>query len=477
METTESTYQEIELKDLDPRLRKQVENAQKSIGRNASYAIDICTNILQRQPGCLDVRKILRTAQKRTAGGKTSGFSRLLGSVTSAPFAIKASTQLKKDPKAAMETAEKMLSTDPSNSSAHRMLGQAAEALSLWETAAFAYEEGAKADPKNLELKLSFGKALIEAGRAQEAVRVAGEVLSGQPGNEQAQDLIKRASVAESMERGKWGEETDFREKLANEEEAIELEQQSRVVNDAETTEKLVNKNLKLLEKEPDDMNLYREIISGYRNLGEFDKALEYLKQARERPTGRGDTTLERLANELTIQSMRKRIDEAEQAVEASPDDAAAKEKLEGLRKEEYDFRLKSARATVDKYPNDYAARFDLGQLLYEAGQYDEAIQQFQQARRNPKVRTRAILFLGRALNATGKSDMAIEQLKSAKGDVIGMNDLKKEIIYDLAIAYTENGDDDSSIEELKEIYQDDIGYKDVSDRINAYYDKKKKKQ
>ncbi|QYY35938.1 tetratricopeptide repeat protein [Ruficoccus sp. ZRK36] len=477
METTESTYQEIELKDLDPRLRKQVENAQKSINRNASYAIDICTNILQRQPGCLDVRKILRTAQKRASAGKTSGFSRLLGSVTNAPFAIKASTQLKKDPKAAMETAEKMLASDPANASAQRMLGQAAEALELWETAAFAYEEAKKADPKSLEIKLSLGNALIEAGRAQDAVRVAGEVLSAQPGNEQAQDLVKRASVADSMQRGKWEEEGGFRDKLANEEEAVELEQRARVVNDEETVQKLVTQNLKMLEKEPDNMNLYREIINGYRNLGDFDKALEYLTMARERPTGRGDTTLERLASDLTVQSMKKRITAAEAELEANPEDAAIKQQLETLRTEEHDFRLKNARETVEKYPNDYAARFELGQLLFEDGQNDEAIQQFQQARRNPKVRTRAILFLGRALNATGKSDMAIEQLKSAKSDVIGMNDLKKEIIYDLAIAYAENGDEESSIEELKEIYQDDIGYRDVSDRINAFYDKKKKNQ
>jgi pentatricopeptide repeat protein len=474
METTESTYQEIELKDLDPRLRKQVENAQKSIGRNAGYTIDICTNILQRQPGCLDVRKILRTAQKRSAGGKTSGFGRLLGSVTSAPFAFKASTQLKKDPKAAMETAEKMLNSDPSNTSAHRMLGQAAEALGLWETAAYAYATVKELDPKNLDNKIALGGALIEAGRAQEAVLVAGDILAAQPGSEAAQDLIKRASVAESMTRGKWDDDkSDFRDKLANEEEAVELEQRSRVVNDEETLQKLIAQNLKLLEKEPDNMNVYRDIINGYRNMGDFEKALEYLKQARERPTGRGDTTLERLASDLTVQSMRKRIAETEEALEASPDDAALQQKLEALRQEEHDFRLKNAREIVDKY----AARFDLGQLLYEDGQYDEAIQQFQQARRNPKVRTRAILYLGRALNATGKSDMAIEQLKSAKSDIIGMSDLKKEIIYDLAIAYAENGDDDNSIEELKEIYQDDIGYKDVSDRINAYYDKKKKNQ
>lgn len=478
METTESTYQEISLKELDPRLRKQVENAQKSIDRNANYAIDVCTNILQRHPGCLDVRQILRRAQKRAVGSKTSGFTRFLGSVTNAPFALKASSQLKKDPKTVMENAEKMLSSDPGNASAHKMLGQAAEAMGLWGTAVFAYESVRESDPKNLESTIALGNALIESGRPDDAVRIGAEVLSANPGNDELQELVKRASVAESMERGKWEEEDkDFRDKLADEEKSVELEQRARVVNDEETIQKLVDKNLKLLEAEPENMNIYRDIISGYRTLGRFDTALEYLEKARQQPTGRGDTTLERLHVDLTVQFMDHNIKAAEGELAEKPGDAALTEKIAQLKQTEQDFRLKTARETVEKYPNDYAARFELGKLLHEVGQYDDAIQQFQQARRNPKVRTNAILYLGRALNASGKSDMAIEQLKSAKADIMIMNELKKEVIYDLAIAYNENGEEEKSIDELKEIYQEDIGYKDVSDRINAFYDKKKKQQ
>ncbi len=475
MDTTTSSHKEIALKDLDPRQRKQVDKALQSLKRNASYTIDVCNSILRQYPGCLEVRQILRKAQKQAAGGKTSGFSRLIGSVTSAPFALKASSQIKKDPSVVMENAEKILNGDPFNTNAHRMLAQAAEALELWGTAALSYECIAEADPKNIDNKIALGNALIENGEPQRALKVGTDVLRETPSNEDAQEMVKRATVAESMQKGKWEEETDFRDKLADEDKAVELEQRSRVVNDEETIQKLVQKNLKLLEAEPENMNLYRDIISGYRNLGDFDTALEYLAKARAQPTGKGDSSLERLHVDLTVQSMRKKIDEKAAALEASPDDATLQAELEQLKQEEQDFRLKNARATVEKYPNDYAARFEYGQLLHESGQHDEAIQQFQQARRNPKVRTAAILYLGRALNATGKSDMAIEQLKAAKSDVIGMSDLKKEIIYDLALAYAENGDEDASTEELKEIYQEDIGYKDVSDRINAYYEKKKK--
>ena len=70
---------------------------------------------------------------------------------------------------------------------------------------------------------------------------MAGDILAEQPGSEAAQDLIKRASVTASMKRGKWEDDkADFRDKLANEEEAVELEQRSRVVNDEETLQKLI---------------------------------------------------------------------------------------------------------------------------------------------------------------------------------------------------------------------------------------------
>ena len=50
--------EEVALKDLDTRLQKQIENARKAVDKNPSYAVDILTNIVARNPACLDARKI-----------------------------------------------------------------------------------------------------------------------------------------------------------------------------------------------------------------------------------------------------------------------------------------------------------------------------------------------------------------------------------------------------------------------------------
>jgi tetratricopeptide (TPR) repeat protein len=94
-------------------------------------------------------------------------------------------------------------------------------------------------------------------------------------------------------------------------------------------------------------------------------------------------------------------------------------------------------------------------------------------ARRNPKVTNRATLFLGRAYRVKGIFDLAIEALNQAKNEMPVMNDLKKEIIYELALCYRSAGNVEKAVDEYKTIYSNDIDYKDVAKIINEYYEKK----
>ncbi len=464
------TLSEVALKDLDPRLRKQVENAERTMDKNPTYTVDVCMGILQRNPGCLDVRKLMRRAQRRAKGTKTSGLTKFIGSVTSAPFALKAGKELKKDPQAVLESAERMLTANPANVTAYKMLGQAAGSLGLWETAVFAYQDIKTIEPDNMDNRVALMDAFIQAGHPKEAIAEGERILSENPAHEDAQDLLRKASVAESIDRGKWEQEGDFREKLADEEKSVELEQASRVANDEEVLEKLITKNLKRIEEEPEALNLYREVINAYRQLERYDEALDMVAKARATSMGANDPTLERQASDLKTAGMRARIAELEEGGAAEDDP-----QLKQIKHELHEFRLKNAREIVEKYPNDYVAKFELGVLEMEEGDYDSAIQEFQLAQRNPNVRTKALLFLGRAYLAKDFSDMAVEQLALAKKEIPLMNELKKEAIYDLAQAYEQMGEEEAAINEYKIIYQADIGYRDVADKINSFYAKRRK--
>jgi tetratricopeptide (TPR) repeat protein len=462
-------FKEYALKDLDPRLQKYIEQADKAVDKNPQNAIDLCTGILAQNPGALDARKVLRKAQRKLIPSQ-KGMGKFLSGLTNTPFVLKSGSQIKTDPKGVIDAAEKLLSINPANVQALRMEGQAAEAMGLWGTAALAYENIREIKPEDIENLLSLGTSLIHFGQPKEAIKWGEMILEIQPGNGDAQALLRQASVAITMDKGKWDEQSDFRSKLADANKAAELEQQSRLANDPETLGRLVTKLADTISREPENINLYRDIIGYLRQLQRFEEALEWVRKARQQPLGRSDTTLEKLESDMTVSMMRVKLEALEAIVATDP---SRKTELDALRKSDLEFRVQQAKTLVEKYPNDYGYRFDYGTLLFETGQMDLSIRELQQARRNPKVSHKAMLYLGRAYRAKKIYDLAIEVLSTARTEMPVMNDLKKEIIYELAQCFRGNGNIDKAVEEYKNIYANDIDYKDVSKIINEYYEKK----
>ena len=464
---------ETTLNDLDPRLLKQIENAEKAIvGGNPTYAVEICMGILHRNPECTEVRRIMRKAQRKLAASVSKGAA-FFSMVSSLPALLKAKKLAKKDPTGALEAAEKILNADPNNTQALDLVAQCAQELEFPNAAVDALETVRVIKPDDMNTVLALGYALVAAGRGTDAVKCGDIILQKNPGSGEAQDLVRKASVAVSMDKGKWEEGGDFRKKLANAQEAIDLEQQSRVVNDAETLTRLIEELKKKVEKEPENINYWREMAHHYRAMEMYDEALEAIGKARELPMGRGDTTLEKFAADLTLAKMQKSLRAMESQLEQTPDDAELKTKVEAATKELREFRMKQAKSLVEKYPNDLNYRYDLGVLLAEDGQYDAAIREFQMSRNNPKVRLGALLNLGRAYINKRFYDLAVEQLQTAKSETPIMTDQKKEIIYELGSCFEKMHQEDKAIAEYKIIYSNDIAYRDVAKKIDEFYAKK----
>lgn len=465
--------EEITLKDLDSRIQKQVDNARKAIDKNPTYAVDILANIVSRYPGCLEARKFLRQSQQKASAGKTKGLSGFISKVTSLPFAMTSGTKLKKDPAAAMVAAEQMLATNPSNPTGHKILGAAAAALELKETAAFAYEELFKLDKSNTESAKLLMNIYIETGKCKEAIEIGDAAYQANPADEEVQSLIKRASVEQTMEKGRWEEDESFRDKLKDEEESQKLEQAGRAKTGESGLRSQIAEAKKEVEAQPDNINFYREIANNYRKLEEYDEALEWVGKARQLESGRADVNLERLVSTLNREKMQKGIEAAEEALEANPADDEAKVELAKLRVEERAFRRQQAEDMVSRYPNEFSYRFELGELLFEDEEIDKAIENLQLALRAPKVRINALILLGKSYLKKGFHDMAAEQLQTAKAEISSMNEQKKDVLYQLGSAYEQQGDMDKAIVEFKALYGADISYRDVAQKIDDFYSKK----
>jgi tetratricopeptide (TPR) repeat protein len=463
----DSPMPEVPLTSLDVRLQKQVENAQVALQRgNFDYVIEVTSQVLKHAPACLPVRRLQRVALVKHHESKNKIMAKALGSVTMAGFMF----SNKKDPVKAMESAEKLLVSDPNNIAALKSLSEAAVAQGLMETAAFAWECIREAQPRDHDTLVHLAEAYIAAKQFKEAVRVADDLLKVRPQDGDALALMRKASVAQTMDKGNWETQSSFREKLKDEKLATSLEQASKVVTSSEMTERLVAEAKQRLAAEPQNLNHYRAIIDGYRRLNDPASALEYVKQARLIPSAAGDATLEKLQSDLHVAVLEDRVKTAQDYVNNHPSDEAATALLATVKAELSKVRLDEARAYVERYPNDYAAKFTLANLLFEVADYNGATANYQQAQKNPKVRLAALAGMGKTLKARKMFDLAIQQFQTAKAEIPVMDDLKKDIIYQLAECYEGLNRPEDAIAEYKLIYSDDIGFRDVADKINAFY-------
>jgi tetratricopeptide (TPR) repeat protein len=283
---------------------------------------------------------------------------------------------------------------------------------------------------------------------------------------------MRKASVAQTVAKHNWEKQESYRDKLRDEKQAISLEQASKIVTADTMTQRLLDEALARVAKEPNNLNHYRSVAQAYKQLGNLEEALSWLRKAREHPTGRADAALEKQETELATAVMEKHMKEAEAAVAAAPSDPAAQAKLTAAKKELAEFKINESKRYVERYPNDYSARYALGSLLLELGQTDAAIAQFQQAQKGPQVRIASLVGLGRCFKAKKLFDLAVAQLNTAKSDLANMDETKKDVVYELGACYELMGKPDAAIEEFKAIYSEDIGFRDVADKINAFYSK-----
>lgn len=460
--------QKVLLSNLDKREQLQIENAEKAIEKgNAQVAVDTCLAVLRRNPGCSEVRRTLRLAQKVATGKRpapVSGLGKLFGA-----FGAPGKAACAKDPEKSMLEAEKKLCSNPYDLNANKMLAYAGEAAGMWDIVAIAYEEIVAVEPKT-ENYAALVSAHLKDKNVQAALKAVDGALKKYPNNGDLQELARQVSVAQTMDNGQWDESKDYRSKLANSEKALELEKKSRVVSDADSAAAAVPELLAAIEKNPEDLQLYRDLARNYKIMGDLDNAVVAIQRARETTNGKVDATLEKQEHELTRENYERRIKEAEAVIAQEPDNEEYKNYLAELRKSFEEYTLQAIQTLVEKYPNDYNYRYEFGIKLLESGNIDGAIRELQLAQRAPKNRHAAMLNLGRAFIAGGKFDLAADQLSVAKEEIKPMTEIKKDIVYELATAYEKGGKSDKAIAEYKAIYMADASYKDVSEKINASY-------
>ncbi|MDD2239587.1 MAG: hypothetical protein PHO14_01810 [Kiritimatiellae bacterium] len=459
--------EEVTLDQIPRKTRDLYEKAMAALERgNASYALDMLKQVMVVEPNFLLARKNLRIAQvKAMMAKKPNAMTHQMASLKGMFALMSAQGKLKKNPQAALEAAEKLLEIDPLNLPFLKFFAQAAEAADMPQVAIQTLEITRPYFLKNVEFLRLLARLYIatnQPGGAKDCYAAVAELL---PDDQLAIKNLKDAAALDTMKIGGWDDtKTDFRSKLKNKKEAILLEQQAKSVKGATDVDTLITARLQDIEREPQNMNFRRALADLYVRAERYDEALEALNEA-TKAAGRSDPQLERTASQIKVHKFDAAI--------AAAKEAGNEEDIQKIEKEKTDFLYQEAQEMVKRYPNDLQFRYELGYQFYLRQQYNEAIEEFQLAQRNPQRRTRALYYLALCFTAKDQYDIAFEQLQKAAAELTLMDETKKDVVYQMGVLAEKMGRDDDALGFFKEIYGVDIKYRDISDRIENAYKKK----
>jgi len=458
-------------KELSDRLRASWLKAVAAIElRNFGYAIDLLQNLLRQEPEFLTGRQMLRRAEVTRVKTEKKGFF----NISTAPLAVmKAQRELKKDPRKTIELVEKVLETGPYNPQANMLLKDAAIAANHPEIAIFAMETLLENDPREVKVLHELGRLYHRYDQSDKAVEVYNRISEIDPLDLDAVKLGKDASARASMKGGGWTEAESYRDLIKDKEVAVSLEQQSRMQLSDESLEQQIDEVFAQHEAEPQNVDLAKRLGLLHDQKDDLDGAIAWYQYAVDL-TNRSDPGLVRKVADLKMKQLDRQIREDEQYLaEHGKNDAQFPEKmaqLEAAKKHRSEILIDDARKRLDRNPTDLQLRYELGEQLTNAGEYRDALPELQRARQNPNARLKAMNLLGRCYRELGMLDLAAKQLDDAAREMVVMDAVKKEIVYNLGLVYEQMGDSQKYIDAMKKIYEADYGYRDVAARVESSY-------
>jgi tetratricopeptide (TPR) repeat protein len=403
-----------------------------------------------------------------------SSFTRQMASMRLSG-ALKLSSNTQKTPEEQLLQAEEILVQDPYNLKANELMAEAGMALGYPEFKCFAYETVKEGKPGDKVILNKLAQAYMESKNFPKAVATYESILEIDKRDGDALSGLKDATAAQASVEGKWEaakEAGDFRESLKSRSESNQLEQESKVVKSLDAIQEQINLNFQKHEAEPNNPNHSKAIAQLYVQKNDYASAIPWYEHAFE-AGNRVDSSLEKTIGDLKLKKVEQELQALRQelAAQTEPEQQAqTRTAIELKEKELNDVRLFLAEARVRAQPNEGEFRYDLGDALFKIGQYKRATEELQQSLKQPSVRYQALNLMGLAFMKRGMLDFAVKQLSLAESELPVMDEIKKEISYNLGLAYEMIKQPDKSLEQWKKIYEFDMSYRDVAARVEASY-------
>ncbi len=459
------------ISDISPGIRSVYHKAQDVIATNSlDYGIELLKEILKKEPGFLDARTALRSAERKRALGMST-FKKFIAKIKLNKYVIIGRACLSKNPRKALDEAEEALSLNVWSTSALSLLADAGRALGANFIVVEALESIVELDDKNESNLKALAEACEIEGEGNKVLRIRQQIASKHPNNLEAQAALRAAAALATMERTKKNEkekalekQKKFEAQAKGGEATSELLRDDRVIRSEDDVKKMVEYYEGLVKNGDESIDNRRKLADFYQRLGRWADAIEAYQWIVDKH-GTLDPTLDKNIEECTVKMYAEYIAQLKEQ-------KAPQEEIDQRTAEINQYRLERAEDRVKNYPNDTLVRYELAVIYWEFGQVEKALEQFQYAQKNPQKRLSAIVYLGRCFAAKKQYDMAVEQYEKAISEMPTMDAQKMDALYHQGCTYGAIGDDEKAMDCFKQIYAVNVNYLDVAKRMDAFYQK-----
>jgi tetratricopeptide (TPR) repeat protein len=443
--------------DVAKHLDKAAEAAKK---KNFDYAVELYHQVLQLKPDHGEARRALRDCLVRRAEYKKipAAIAVLQGLPGRLSILI---GRLTKNHGQVILSAEKSLRDSPRNEGLNRTLAEALERAGHLNSAVAVWEFLGEAEGGDDALKRA-GALYYQMRDMQKALGCYETVLKRTPRDSEAEKMRKNLAAEGVLSSGSYDPTKSSRELARDKDKLKQLEtDQKMVVGEDERTAQR-RRFEEALAKTPGEKRVRTQLVEFLVKSRDYRAAIEVLDQGIALDPEAFDFKERR--GDIMLLDFERQIRDVEAA--ASRGDAAAKTDLVDLRREKLAFEVEEFERRVADHPTDLDLRWRLARLHLDSGKVDAAIENFQQAVKDPRRRIDSLLGLGVAFERKGLLDLAKKQLDQALEGVDANSDRGVEIRYALGTLLERKGDARGAIERYEGIFERDIHYKDVAVRL-----------
>lgn len=432
---------------------------------NYPYAVSLLKALVKQLPGFLDGRRALRACEiklkpEAKKGGLFSGMKMNTSKLTSS----------KKDAATMLSSLEDELENDPFSISVNEALYAAAMEVDFPDLAAFALETVRQGHPGNKKMLHMLAAHYVARNLPGKAAEVFHDIVKLDPTDSLAVKSEKDCMARATMQQQKWEEATSFKDVMKDASSTNALDKSDKKgLTRTELEERLGMLSARYAENQQ-NLAVVRDIAGVYEQMEDWANAYSFYNYAYS--LSGSDVSIESKATEMNERYRKAQVAEIRKRAAAEPDNKELQDQLAQFTKEASHQQVAVCRQRVENNPTDPLTRFELGQALFDGGDYTEAIPELQRARNNPHIRIRAMLLLGKCYDAKNMHDMALKQLEEASKEMVEMNDVKKEILYMIGLLYDKLGKKEESLAAFQQIYDAEYGYRDVAQRVESSYNK-----